>query len=151
MRPPQWRTKPPQAKVRPKNIMPLISKIELFQHSLLAFEPRQSSLAWQVSFSSFSFNLSKICKTDLSVFPHLLICKKRIFLQNWIYFLAQGPQFFATFPILPCLQVLWKEISNNTVSKEQKIKRERNQSMKKTIKRSRVDGFAHHLQLKHQL
>jgi hypothetical protein len=42
-------------------------------------------------------------------------------------------------------------MSNNTVSKEQQIKRERNQSMKKTIKRSRVDGFAHHLQLKHQL
>ena len=62
--------------------MPLISKIELFQHSLLAFEPRQSSLAWQVSFSSFSFNLSKIYKNGFVSFSSFANLQKRIFLQN---------------------------------------------------------------------
>ena len=55
---------------------------ELFQHSLLAFEPRQSSLAWQVSFSSFSFNLSKICKNGFVSFSSFANLQKRIFLQN---------------------------------------------------------------------
>ena len=58
---------------------------------------------------------------------------------------SQGPQAFATFPTLPCLQVLWKEISNNTVSEEEKIKRKK-QKEKPTYKRPSREavGFTHH-------
>ena len=65
-------------------------------------------------------------------------------IQDFKYFSLKGPQAFATFPTLPCLQVLWKEISNNTVSEEEKQERKRETNIKKTIKRSRRVGFNHH-------
>ena len=65
-------------------------------------------------------------------------------IQDFKYFSLKGPQAFATFPTLPCLQVLWKEISNNSVSEEEKQERKRETNIKKTIKRSRRVGFNHH-------
>ena len=73
--------------------------------------------------------------------------------QNLIVFLcAQGKQAFATFPTLPCcLQVLRKEISNNTVSEENSREKKRNQRIKDHQEKPSRRLYPSIIRVKHQL